>query len=73
VAMHRVIQTELTAKQRTALVAELRGMALEEIVRQTGSSRNALSKLTHDARLRLKKGLEAAGYEAKDILAAIRR
>lgn len=72
-AIHRIIRTELTAKQRTALVAELRGMAQDEIVRQMGSNRNALYKLTHDARLRLKKGLEAAGYEAEDILAAIRR
>lgn len=71
--MHRIIQTELTAKQRMALLAELRGMAQDEIVRQMGSNRNALYKLTHDARLRLKKGLKAAGYEAEDILQAIRR
>jgi RNA polymerase sigma-70 factor (ECF subfamily) len=71
--MYRIIQTELTAKQRMALLAELRGMAQDEIVRQMGSNRNALYKLTHDARLRLKKGLEAAGYEAGDIVEAIRR
>lgn len=71
--MHRIIQTGLTDKQRTALVAELRGMAFEEIARQMGSSPNALYKLTHDARIRLKEGLEAAGYETDDILTAFRQ
>jgi len=71
-ALHRTIQTDLTDKQRTALVAELRGMTLEEIARQMDSSRNALYKLIHDARMRLKEGLEAVGYEREDILAVFR-
>ncbi len=68
--MHAVIQSELTGKQRTALLAELKGMPQDEIARHLGSNRNAVYKLTHDARKRLLLGLEAAGYEAADIHAA---
>jgi RNA polymerase sigma factor (sigma-70 family) len=42
----------------------------DEIARHLGSNRNALYKLTHDARKRLKRGLEAAGFTAEDIGAA---
>lgn len=65
--MHAVIQSELTARQRTALLAELKGMPQDEIARHLGSNRNAVYKLTHDARKRLLLALEAAGYEAADI------
>jgi RNA polymerase sigma-70 factor (ECF subfamily) len=69
-AMHEVIRNDLTEKQRAALLAELRGMPQDEIARHLGSNRNALYKLTHDARKRLKRGLEAAGFAAEDIGAA---
>ena len=69
-AMHEVIQSGLTEKQREALLAELRGMPQDEIARHLGSNRNAVYKLTHDARKRLKRGLEAAGFTAEDIGAA---
>ena len=65
--MQEVIDTQLTEKQRTALLAEMKGMPQEEIARQLGSNRNAIYKLTHDARRKLKLGLEAAGYGADDI------
>lgn len=70
-AMQAVIQDELTERQRSALVAELRGMPQDEIARHLGSTRNAIYKLTHDARKRLKRGLESAGYEAADVRAAL--
>ena len=44
-------------------------MPQDEIARHLGSNRNAIYKLTHDARKNLKKGLEAAGYTAEDVLA----
>jgi RNA polymerase sigma-70 factor (ECF subfamily) len=69
-AMHEIIRDGLTTKQREALLAELRGMPQDEIARHLGSNRNALYKLTHDARKRLKRGLEAAGFTAEDIGAA---
>lgn len=65
-AMYRIIGTDLTEKQRTVLLAEIKGMAQEEIARQMGSSRNALYKLSHDARRRLKQGLEKAGFTFQD-------
>jgi RNA polymerase sigma-70 factor, ECF subfamily len=41
-AMHEVIRDDLTAKQRAALLAELRGMPQDEIARHLGSNRNAV-------------------------------
>jgi RNA polymerase sigma-70 factor (ECF subfamily) len=69
-AMHEMIRNGLTTKQREALLAELRGMPQDEIARHLGSNRNAVYKLTHDARKRLKRGLEAAGFTAEDVGAA---
>lgn len=66
--MQHVIETDLTEKQRTALLAEIKGMPQDELARHLGSNRNALYKLTHDARKKLRKGLESAGYTAADIL-----
>lgn len=65
-----VIRNELTEKQRAVLLAELKGMPQDEIARHIGSNRNAVYKLTHDARSRLKRRLEEAGYEAADVLSA---
>lgn len=66
-AMHQVIETDLTDRQRQALVAELRGMPQAEIASQMGLTRNALYKLTHDARQKLKRGLEAAGIDGDEV------
>ena len=67
----RLIDTELTEKQRQALVAvQIQGMPLEEVARRMGSNRNAMYKLLHDARQRLKKQLEAGGLPPEDVLAA---
>ena len=65
--MHRVIGAELTDRQRQALVAEFRGMPQAEIAAQMGLTRNALYKLTHDARQKLKRGLEAAGISGDEV------
>lgn len=68
--MYRIIDTQLSDKQRTALLAELNGMPLEEIGRRMGSNRNSIYKLTYDARQRLKKGLQGAGYTIADLQTA---
>ncbi|HJW61011.1 MAG TPA: sigma-70 family RNA polymerase sigma factor [Actinomycetota bacterium] len=65
--MHRVLESGLTDRQRQALVAELRGMPQAEIAAQLGLTRNALYKLTHDARQKLKRGLEAAGIGGDEV------
>lgn len=66
-AMYRIMDEELTEKQRTVLLAELQGMPLKEIGDRLGATRNAIYKLAHDARKRLKKSLIAAGYSAEDL------
>ena len=68
-AIHLAINERLTEKQRVALLAELAGLPLEEIGRRTGSNRNAIYKLTHDARKRLRKELESEGFTSADFLA----
>ena len=70
VAMHRVIHEQLTDKQWLALTAEMNGMPQDEIARQLGSNRNAVYKLTHDARRKLRAGLEAAGFGADSLFEA---
>ncbi|QDS97119.1 RNA polymerase sigma factor [Adhaeretor mobilis] len=69
-AMHDAIRNDLTAKQQEVLLAELAGVPLEEIARRTDSNRNAIYKLTHDARKRLKRSLEERGFSAEDWQAA---
>jgi RNA polymerase sigma-70 factor (ECF subfamily) len=67
----RLIKTELTDKQRQALVAvQIQGMPLEEVARRMGSNRNAMYKVLHDARRRLKRRMEAEGLSPEDVLAA---
>ena len=69
--LKRLIATELTDKQRRALVAvRIQGIPLEEVARRMGTSRNALYKLLHDARQRLKSRMEAEGLSSEDVLAA---
>ena len=65
--MYRVIETDLSDKQREVLMAQLRGVDQQEIVRRMGSNKNAVYKLSFDARQKLKEGLEAAGYTAADL------
>ena len=53
-----------------ALLAELPGEPMAEIAIRMGSNRNAIYKLTHDARKRLKRGLERAGHSAATVAVA---
>ena len=68
--LRRLIDEALTDKQWMAMTAELGGMPFEEIVRRMNSNVNAVYKLLHDARKRLKRGLETAGYAAEDVQSA---
>jgi len=68
--MRRVIDEDLTDKQREALMAKIQGMPLEEVARRMGSNRNALYKLIHDARQRLKDRLLSEGLTAEEIMSA---
>jgi len=69
--IQRVIDEELTERQRNALVMlGLQGMPMEVTAKKLNTNRNALYKLLHDARLRLKSRLESEGLSAQDILTA---
>ena len=67
--LQRILSEELTAKQRQALMAVgMQGVPLEEVARRMGTNRNALYKLLHDARLRLKHRLEQEGLPIEEAL-----
>ncbi len=69
--LRRIIVEELTDKQRQALVAaRIHGMPLEEVARRMGTNRNALYKLLHDGRQRLKKRMMVEGLSSQEMLAA---
>ncbi len=65
--LQELMERALTQRQREVLLAKLGGMPQEEIARRMGSKRNAIYKVAHDARKRLQKGLEEAGYPEADI------
>lgn len=65
--LKELIDSELSVKQWTAITAELAGMPLPQIAEQLGSNPNSLYKLLHDARKKLRGGLEAAGFSVDDI------
>lgn len=67
----RLINEELTDKQRQAMVAAaIEGVPLEEVARRMDMKRNALYKLLHDARLRLKKRMANEGLTVDDVWSA---
>ena len=66
----RFIDEELTERQRVALLAALGGMPLEAIADRMDTNRNALYKLLHDARKRLKRRMEAENLLPQDVLGA---
>jgi RNA polymerase sigma-70 factor, ECF subfamily len=66
----RFIDEELTDKQRRALLAAMGGMPLEAVADRMHTNRNALYKLLHDARKRLKRRMEAEGFSVQDVLGA---
>jgi RNA polymerase sigma-70 factor (ECF subfamily) len=65
-----VIDEELTYRQRTALLAVLGGMPLEAVADRMNTNRNALYKLLHDARKRLRRRMSAEMLSPQDVLGA---
>ena len=69
--VRRILEEELTAKQREALVLlSLQDMPMDEAAKRMKTNRNALYKLLHDARLRLKKRLALEELTPQDLLTA---
>ena len=67
--LDELIEVMLTDKQRLAIRGLLEGLPVEEIASRTNSNRNAVYKLVHDARTKLKQGFEKSGIVAEDISA----
>lgn len=68
-AMREVIHDDLTQRQQQVLKAMVFDeVPMDEIVRHLGSNRNAIYKLLHDARRKLKAQLEARGFDVPGIL-----
>ena len=67
--LRRIIDEELTDRQREAVVAVLlEEMPISEVASRMGANQNALYKLLHDARKKLKRQMEASSLSAKEVL-----
>ncbi|MEM7801105.1 MAG: RNA polymerase sigma factor [Chloroflexota bacterium] len=69
--VQNLIVNELTDRQRRAMtMVMLEGVPMDEAAKKLDTNRNALYKLIHDARVRLKKRLEDEGLTPQDVLSA---
>jgi RNA polymerase sigma-70 factor (ECF subfamily) len=68
--IQEVIERDLTDKQRRVLVwMVLNEVPLDEVVRNLGTNRNAVYKMLHDARRKLKNRLKEHGFDMGETLA----
>jgi RNA polymerase sigma-70 factor (ECF subfamily) len=68
-ALRQGIEEHLTERQRQAVMATaFEGVPLDELARHWGSNRNALYKLLHDARRKLKAHLRERGFDVNEML-----
>ncbi len=68
--VQQVMKEELTPHQHQVMMAvAVQGVPLGVVAERLGSNKNALYKLMHDARLRLKRRLEREGLSPADLLA----
>lgn len=67
----RIIDEELTDRQRRAMTAiAIRGMPISEVAERMDTNRNALYKLMHDARVRLKRRMALEGLSPETVMAS---
>lgn len=67
--IQEVIKRDLTEKQRRVLVMMIfNEVPMDEVVQELGTNRNAVYKLLHDARRKLKRSLESRGFEMGETL-----
>lgn len=67
--IREVIERDLTDKQRRVLAMMVfNEVSMDEVVRQLGTNRNAIYKMLHDARRKLKSGLQARGFDVAEML-----
>jgi RNA polymerase sigma-70 factor (ECF subfamily) len=68
--IQEVFEHDLTDKQRIVLVLMVfHEVPMDVVVDQLNTNRNAIYKLLHDARRKLKSGLQARGFEVREMLA----
>lgn len=66
-ALGHAIQQALTERQRIVIMGELAGVPTEALVERLDTNPNALYKLHHDARKKLRAALNAAGFSDEDV------
>ena len=67
--VRQIIQEELTPRQRTIMMAiNVQGVPMDVVAQRMGTNRNALYKMMHDARLKLKHCLEREGLPPEELL-----
>ncbi len=66
-SLREAIDRDLTPRQRSAVLGELAGMPTAVLAEQLKTNANALYKLHHDARLRLRAALEERGFSESDV------
>lgn len=64
-ALRTAIATDLTPRQREVLLGELNGTPQVVLADRLGANVNAIYKVSHDARRKLRAALERAGFEAE--------
>ena len=68
--IQEVFEHDLTDKQRhVLLLIVFNEVPMDEVVRQLDTNRNAIYKMLHDARRKLKSGLQSRGFEVGETLA----
>jgi RNA polymerase sigma-70 factor (ECF subfamily) len=66
-ALAKAIDNTLSERQRIAIQCELRGLPTIEIARRLGTNQNALYKLAHDARKKLRAALQESGFTPESV------
>lgn len=66
--VQRIIQEELTERQRKAVTAVMHDMPLQEVADRMDTTRNALYKAIYDGRQKVKRALDDEGISAQRLL-----
>lgn len=67
--LEHFIQQELSPRQRSVMMAvNVQGLPMDVVAERMNSNRNAIYKMMHDARLKLKRRLEREGLPPEELL-----
>lgn len=67
--IQKVIEGELTERQRQVLMLMVfHEVPMDEVVQRLGTNRNAIYKMLHDTRRKLKNSLQRRGFEVEELL-----